>query len=352
MNDSNEIINRYVYAVTKRLPVKQREDIGQEIRSLIDDMLQDSYPEQQDNTEQKYSPECVIAVLNELGNPYDLAAKYRDNKRSLIGPEYFETYLFVLKIVLAAVTGGLLIALTIKNIVGDPIHPTIMVIEMVRSLVSALFNVFAWVTIIFALIGHYGEDKIDKAIEEVKKEIKWTLEDLPEIPSQKAVIKKGEPIAGMIFGLIGFILFNYAPQALSIISFDNGVAKSVPILNIEGIASFILIINMIIFIGFIKEIAQLLEGRHTMRLSIATALISSITLILSVYLITSPDFINPNFAAEMSTVFGEGTFDGFAVFGGFQTLVKVIIGFSIFGFIVETIGNFYKSLAFSSDKKS
>jgi hypothetical protein len=35
-----EMIDRYVYAVTKRLPEKQREDVSDELRGLIEDMLE------------------------------------------------------------------------------------------------------------------------------------------------------------------------------------------------------------------------------------------------------------------------------------------------------------------------
>ena len=36
----NELIERYIYAVTKRLPYKMRADIEKELRALIDDMLE------------------------------------------------------------------------------------------------------------------------------------------------------------------------------------------------------------------------------------------------------------------------------------------------------------------------
>lgn len=36
-----ELIDRYIYAVTKKLPQKQREDIEKELRTLIDDMLEE-----------------------------------------------------------------------------------------------------------------------------------------------------------------------------------------------------------------------------------------------------------------------------------------------------------------------
>ena len=35
----HDLIERYVYAATKRLPSKNREDVSMELRGLIDDML-------------------------------------------------------------------------------------------------------------------------------------------------------------------------------------------------------------------------------------------------------------------------------------------------------------------------
>lgn len=38
---NNDLIERYVYAVTKNMSSKTRHDIADEIRSIIDDMLED-----------------------------------------------------------------------------------------------------------------------------------------------------------------------------------------------------------------------------------------------------------------------------------------------------------------------
>ena len=35
--ESKELINRYIYAVTKHLPENKRQDVGRELQSLIDD---------------------------------------------------------------------------------------------------------------------------------------------------------------------------------------------------------------------------------------------------------------------------------------------------------------------------
>ena len=38
---NEDLLERYLYAVTRRLPGKQREDVAQELRGLVDDMLSD-----------------------------------------------------------------------------------------------------------------------------------------------------------------------------------------------------------------------------------------------------------------------------------------------------------------------
>lgn len=72
-----EVIDRYIYAVTQRLPEHQREDIHRELQSLIEDMLEERKPTGQASKEE------VEEVLLELGPPNELAAKYRGYERYL-----------------------------------------------------------------------------------------------------------------------------------------------------------------------------------------------------------------------------------------------------------------------------
>lgn len=63
----HELIERYLYAVTKQLPAKSRRDIERELRSLIGDMLEERCgeiaPTERD----------IRVVLTELGTPTELA---------------------------------------------------------------------------------------------------------------------------------------------------------------------------------------------------------------------------------------------------------------------------------------
>ena len=68
---NNDLIDRYIYAVTRRLPHKARADIDAELRGLIEDMLEEK------TGGLPPSPSDIHAVLAKLGTPGELAEKYQ-----------------------------------------------------------------------------------------------------------------------------------------------------------------------------------------------------------------------------------------------------------------------------------
>ena len=72
-----EIVERYIYAVTRRLPAKAREEVAIELRGLIEDLLEEKAQGTQ------VSKEHVRSVLMELGDPED-HQEYGGESRYLI----------------------------------------------------------------------------------------------------------------------------------------------------------------------------------------------------------------------------------------------------------------------------
>lgn len=107
MPNDNDLIERYLYAITRHLPSAQRSDVAEELRTLISDMLDErcgSLPP---------TAKDVRVVLTELGTPGEMVRKYTSGEgECLIGQPYYAQYLYVLKIVLACVAGGMLVAMT------------------------------------------------------------------------------------------------------------------------------------------------------------------------------------------------------------------------------------------------
>ena len=141
----HDLIERYIYAATKRLPRKNREDVAMELRGLIDDMLMercgDETPTEKD----------IRVVLTEIGSPMEVYAKYdEDADKCLIGQPYYSTYKFVLKIVLASVIVGM----TIVSVLQAVLEPTVwyeLISEWIGNVSGILVSAFTFVTILFIL---------------------------------------------------------------------------------------------------------------------------------------------------------------------------------------------------------
>jgi len=196
--ESNELIKRYIYAVTKHLPENKRQDVGRELESLIEETLAERSQDGQ------AADSDTKAVLLELGRPAELAAKYDPHaKDALIGQPHFSVYLRVLKIVLLAVTLGMAIASLLEGVTGFEGNVFQFFASVLSNIWQGLLGAFAWVTIIFAVL--YQKDvKLDFAAED--------LDDLPAVPEKRQQIKLSDTIVSFIFTILFLILFVVMPQ--------------------------------------------------------------------------------------------------------------------------------------------
>ena len=96
------LIDRYVTEVGKHLPlVKGRKDIEKELRSTLEDMLED----RAQKAGRAADEAMEIELLKEYGAPQKVAATYNPQPY-LIGPRMFPFFLMVLKIVITVVTSS------------------------------------------------------------------------------------------------------------------------------------------------------------------------------------------------------------------------------------------------------
>ena len=316
-----ELIDRYVYQVVKRLPVSQREDIEQELRGLIDDMLaaRSENPTRED----------AMAVLKELGTPFELAAKYRGTGRYLIGPDYYAIYELVVKIAVGATALGMAIA----QIVGNITTPTESIIAAIAEFFGSIFmgavQAFAWVTVVFALLERFAKGK-------PHKDADWNPADLPPVPEQRAVIKRSEPIVSIAFAALWISLIVSVPELFAVY-FDGG---SVPVFNLAGLHTLMPLVVLIAGLGIVKELLRLIEGRYTLRLAIATAVINVAALVLFIGVYGGTAIWNADLITSLGAVWGENM----VLVNIWRIFPKILAGIAAFGFVVETITAFVRSL--------
>lgn len=175
----NDMIERYIYDVTRRLPDTERGEVKRELEASIADMLPDN-PGEQD----------IIDVLTKLGSPRILAEQYRQKPRFLISPAVYDLYVSALKMVtlivalVCAFSGAFSAILSISGpeSIGELFEKAIS--HAVEGALQAAF----WVTLGFVIYDHTG----------THKKHTWSVNDLPRLPDQDGVrISRSGTIVGM-----------------------------------------------------------------------------------------------------------------------------------------------------------
>lgn len=180
MEEEMELIERYLHEVGRSLPKKNREDILAEIRSDLEDRLEER---SQGNAKE----EDVVALLQEYGSPQKVAASYAPDGQYLIGPALYPLWRMVTGIVLAATIGAQLLAWGIALWAGNG---EVNAAELIGGLFSGALSSIGSTLIVFMILQRAGVQP--------KLEEKWDPRNLPVIVNEDEV-KRGE----LIFGIAG-----------------------------------------------------------------------------------------------------------------------------------------------------
>ncbi|AEV29613.1 hypothetical protein SpiGrapes_1818 [Sphaerochaeta pleomorpha str. Grapes] len=273
----NNLIKRYVSEVVRHLSEKDRKEVSLELESSILDMLPPDYSEAD-----------VAEVLNSMGDPGKLADTYRSRTRYLIGPDNFDLYLYVLKLV-ATVLASVTITISLITMFFNS-EPTIasIITSIITNTASALSGAFLWVTITFALIDYF----------QVKtKNDSWSVKDLPErMATESLEIKKSESIADIIASavfiaiLTGILYRN--PEVFAV--FING-QKTIPMFQADLIRPYILIMAILMAFSMVRGIAKIQIGQWTAKLLAASTVLDITVTIFLIYVLNRHDLVNPAF---------------------------------------------------------
>ncbi|AOZ93411.1 hypothetical protein [Paenibacillus crassostreae] len=337
-----EIIDRYIYAVTQRLPEQQRADIKQELLGLIEDMLEER------SLAGQATQKDVESVLLELGHPNALAAKYRGYDQYLIGPMLFSPYITTLKISLISIVITMTILFAIDMIM-EPLEILAHFTSYLVSLMTIVVQGFFWVTIIFALIDNYHQ-KNAAVINNNSKG--WNPSDLPQIPDIKKQIKMSEPITGIIFTVLFTVLCVYSIDLLGIWRFNDGVRINIPFLNADVFYDYLPMIWIIAALGILKESIRIIMRQRTGKMLAFHIVISVASTILVCVMLANTAIWNPNFITQMESagllsVGGEGYDAVVSIWNGISDgLIYIIALFALIDIVSETY-KWYRAKTFA-----
>ncbi|MCK6580795.1 MAG: hypothetical protein L6Q98_22105 [Anaerolineae bacterium] len=215
----NDLIDRYVHQVGLYVRPKERAEIEAELRSQIQDQLDDRYGSAP-------TPADVAAVLKQFGSPRTMAVSY-SGEQYLVGPELYPYMMTVLRFGLPLVPALVVIA----NIIGAALSPEGanwigLLIGSVITGVQAALLFLAVVVIFFAILQH--SDEVLRA-----SQTEFNPLELPAVEDPGAVdrLESGVGIAiGMLFGIAILYYIQVGGLTLRFNLSDPGEVLPVPTL--------------------------------------------------------------------------------------------------------------------------
>lgn len=206
-----DLMELYVSEVGRRLPQKTRNDIEAEIRSALQDLLD----ERSRAASKPVDDDMVLSVLKEYGDPEKVASSYVGD-RYLIGPKLYPTFEKVVFIVVP-ITGilvliglGISIFLT-HSTSGNWIQ---LVAQTIGNLIWSVLLTIGIISLIFAIL--------ERTVPEFKPRNKdWDPHSLLKIKGPDR-IRAGSLVANILFTSLAILVFNFSPSAFSIGYESNG----------------------------------------------------------------------------------------------------------------------------------
>lgn len=287
------LIDRYVSEVGKHLPLLNgREDIEKELKSTLEDMLED----RAQSSGRTRDEALEIEVLKEYGSPQKVASTYNPHPY-LIGPKIFPFYLFVMKIVLTVVVSVMLVLAGIQAVADTPFMGADFVKIIGQGLGSALsaaIAAFGNVTLIFVILERVLPDKEIGGFDDEKE---WDPASLAKEPDPDSV-SRFELIAEIVFTFVALAILNIYPQWLGMFFFTENEQVFIPLFT-EKFFQFVPYINVVLIAEILLDIYLLRNAIWARLTRLSKVIIDAASLTLTVLILRTPDIIA--FSAESLT---------------------------------------------------
>ena len=284
------LIDRYVSEVGKHLPLLNgREDIEKELKSTLEDMLED----RAQNSGQARDEAMEIEVLKEYGSPQKVAQTYNPHPY-LIGPKLFPFFLFVLKIVLTVVVSVMLVLAGIQAVTDTPFMGADfakIIGQGLGSALSAAIAAFGNVVLVFVILERVLPDKEIGSFDDEKE---WDPASLAKEPDPDSV-SRSELIAEIVFTFVALAILNIYPQWLGMFFFTENEQVFFPIFT-EKFFQFVPYINIVLVGEILLDIYLLRNAIWNQLTRLSKVVIEAASLTLTVLILRAPDIIA--FSAE------------------------------------------------------
>lgn len=274
------LIDAYMQEVGRHLPIKNREDIEKEIRTLVEDMLDDAAAAAGRAPDEA----MMVEVLKKLGSPEKVAASYAP-PRYLIGPAYFPTFLMVMKIVATVllVLSAIGIGIELGTQASDPVSVLAILGTGIGQFFTSVLSAIGSVVIVFAILQWFVPNP--KGSDEEFDPRKLRIEPDPERITQ----------TGQIFAIIGnvilLVFLNFFTRwSLFTFTSSENTFVAAPMVT-DAFFTYLPFINLVLVGGLTLNVLLMAQGRWTNTLRWVSVGLHLATIALLAVILTGPQVI-------------------------------------------------------------
>lgn len=341
---NTNLIDNYVSEVGRRLPRKTHTDIEAEIRSILQDMLE----ERSQKTSKPVDEEMTLGVLKEYGAPEKVAATYLGD-RYLIGPRLYPIFMLVLRIVLM-VTGILAaigLGIALSQTLGH--YPAKTIIKAIADFANSVMIALGNIVLIFAILEwalFRAGAKVD--VKGLPKEKEWDPCALTKVSAPNQV-RMGDTIVEIVGCFAAIVIFNFYPQIIGFSPSLNSLIETgnlstvifVPLLS-AAFFYYVPYLTMVWAATIILNIVLLRMGRWTILTRVFGAGLKIINILIAVAMLAGPSLIAVSTPALISAL---GDADAARILMSMLMIgVKVALWLAIIGGSIDVIRMIYRTI--------
>lgn len=310
-------LERYVGAVKNYLPRKNREDVGEELTSVLQDKLE----AEEESRGKKLGENELKSWIETQDHPMVVAAGYQES-REIISAELIPLYIYVLKIAFVLVFGLKVFSAGFYILSHDDVEFLKVSARLFGGLLMGLISALGSITLIFHFVGqHLSTKKLFK---------NWKADKLPKSWDKWAVVPYGETIFGIVLGVFMLAYVN----SFFIGNWDFFGWTQALTLN-PGLKEVVRYINIALVLGIAFKISLLLKPYWTtLKLGASIALSLFGLWILAMILGFDPIVtFDPALVAEHP---------GLNRLGGLDKIIKISLYIAGGSFLFEIFRNLYR----------
>jgi hypothetical protein len=271
----------YLAAVLRSISGPKRGDVERELRSSIADAVEERVAAGEDEAA------AERAVLEDLGDPAQLAWAYTGRPTYLIGPELFPLYRrYVPRLLAILVPIAGIAMLAVKLAGGGSMSDAIS--AGISGAISTGINIAFWASLTFVFL-EWANPARQARTELVAAASMWTLERLPKVSTGRITV--GETAGEIVAVLVTLGIFAFTAT----LSTTNASGVEVRLLAPTFLTVWLPILLVMIAIRGVDYVRAYMAGRWTRWLATYHALVHIAFGLLAVTLALNGAILNPAF---------------------------------------------------------